>query len=105
MIDFLIRYFDGSKVTGHRPNRKPYHKWALAGQMAEDFLVLICPFLVIKKEQADIAFRFRETFKKTGWRVSDEQVRLRTQYHRDMAALKNAAYNRPHKFVRWEVVI
>jgi len=57
--------------------RKDCYAWRLFGKNAEEILIAIKPFLIIKIAQADCVLRFRQTKGKTGWNVSDEILKQR----------------------------
>lgn len=85
----------GTKARG---NARTGYQWQATGQSAVDLLWLIYPYLNIKKEQADVAFKFQETmFRKTdGKRLSDDVLRQRFAYKDELTRLKgNTKYGRP----------
>ena len=88
--EFMCRHFGGSIMQGARPNRKPYYRWAIRSKAAEAFLRLVYPFLAIKKEQADIAFRFRKTFGNSGRIITPERLAERTILRQDLMMLKRS---------------
>lgn len=45
--------------------RKPVYQWRLAAKKGESLLRMIYPYLMIRKSQADIAFRFRKTISRS----------------------------------------
>lgn len=47
------------KARGSRKNRKNYN-WRLYSKEAENFLINIFPYLIIKKEQAYVGLKFRK---------------------------------------------
>ncbi len=94
MIDYLHINFGGVKTFGHRPNRKPYYRWTITSRSAEDFLRMIYPYLVAKRDQAEISFRFRETFRKRNqWSrtVPPEDLAVREECYKSLRDLKRAA--------------
>ncbi len=60
LIDFLHLTFGGNVWTGKRPNRKVYYRWMISTRAADEFLRSISPYLLIKRNQADLALAFRE---------------------------------------------
>lgn len=59
----------GSINTKTRQNKawKPAYNWCLYGKNAEQFLVKVLPFLIIKKERAELAIKLR-SLRKGSWR-------------------------------------
>lgn len=91
LIEWLLRKFGGNFGAGKRPNRKPYYKWSLASNEAETFLRAVYPYLVIKRDQADVLFRFRSTMTKGGGRrLSDNVIALREDCYRELQRIKRA---------------
>ena len=45
-----------------RKNRRPSHSWTCSARASVDVLQAVYPYLVIKREQADLVFKFRQTF-------------------------------------------
>lgn len=63
LIKFLYQNYGGhiySRVV-RSPRHKPCYKWGLTQQEAEDFLKELLPYLIVKKEQAELALLLRET--------------------------------------------
>lgn len=59
LCEFLQTTFGGNIVVGHRPNRKIYYRWMLASRQADEFLRSIHQYCLIKRNQVDLAIRFR----------------------------------------------
>lgn len=65
MVDWICQVVGHGKVNTFYPKeRRPVHRWTVFDREAEAVLQKIYPFLVIKKEQANIYFRFRKSFEK-----------------------------------------
>jgi hypothetical protein len=64
IILFFHKNFGGiiKKSYKFRISKKPYYTWILSGLKTSLFLKNIYPFLMAKKNQADILFKFRDTF-------------------------------------------
>lgn len=66
VIEWLQSIFDGtasdnlSPTRKRKPNEKDAWEWRLNGKEASQFLMLITPFLKVKREQARIAIEFQE---------------------------------------------
>ncbi len=67
MIDFLYERYNGLRKIERRETErgKKVYCWVITGKRAVVFLESIYPFLVCKKDQVDIAVRFRKTFGKS----------------------------------------
>jgi hypothetical protein len=57
--------------------RKVVYRWHIFGKNMDAILQAIFPFLIIKKIQAHIVLKYRNTVGKTGWNVSDEVLAIR----------------------------
>lgn len=55
-----------SRLAEKRVNRKPAFQWLLTGRPAGECIRLIYPYLVIKKEQAEIAMAYAQTISGKG---------------------------------------
>lgn len=64
LIDFLCENFDGHKAIENRKtvNHKIVYKWYADSNRATEFLKMIYPYLVMKKEQVDVVMELRTTF-------------------------------------------
>ena len=92
----------GTKARG---NVRTGYQWCASSKGAVELLWLIYPYLNIKKEQADVAFKFQETMgghsgslKNTrgGQRVPDDVIQQRYLYKDELTRLKgNTKYGRP----------
>ncbi len=63
IILFLHKNYGGHLYTQKRrsPRHKIGYRWGLTQQQAEDFLKEMLPYLIIKKEQAELALLLRQT--------------------------------------------
>lgn len=71
-------------------NRRPHYTWICAGVQSVRILQAVRPYLVIKKEQADLIFEFRKTFDSARWdqvRLSQETIDLRASFHAEIQRL------------------
>ncbi|MBA7555784.1 hypothetical protein ES705_48471 [subsurface metagenome] len=58
-LRFASRIFGGRvKPAFHRPNEQPMYRWSLYGSKSEAFLRAVDPYLIVKKEEANLAFSF-----------------------------------------------
>lgn len=97
-INWLMEKFGGSArfVRGKKSYKEGYYErwnWAITTKQALSFLRTIRPFLIVKAEQADLAFSFYETFHlpPTGKnRLPDEINERRADFYRRMKECKNA---------------
>jgi len=77
---WLKERFDGRVYQHPRTNgRRMLYKWTVASAAAGTFLKAICPYMILKKEQAEIALAYQQTMRKTSDRLSwfDKQNRLK----------------------------
>jgi hypothetical protein len=96
LIEWLHKVVGKGSVARERPrpNRRTQYTWIISSKEAEDFLREIYPYLVIKKEQADVVFKFRETFGK-GQRIamSPETLRQRQAHQDELQRLHGVGWN------------
>lgn len=60
----LLEMFGGNKLVLFKttnPKHRPFWKWQLLGRNCKPFLQAVLPYLVCKKDQAEIALCFIET--------------------------------------------
>jgi hypothetical protein len=75
-----------------RPSgRKQQWMWDLFGPSVETILVAVLPYLVVKREQAELLIEYRRTMLprggRLGWQKNEPSLSAQTLTHRD--ALKN----------------
>ena len=76
---------------GSIPGNKQVYNWQIYGREAEMLLRLVLPYLDIKREQAEVALKFRATVDKQGGggRVTPSSIiRQREAYAQQLHALK-----------------
>ena len=81
-----------------KPTHRPLHAWIVASRFAYRFLVEVMPYLIIKREEADLAIEFQEHImnrggskRHCGW-MSEEEIAYRNRCHDVMAALKHVIH-------------
>lgn len=87
---WLKDIFGGNFSTSReiRDNRRACWSWCLTGRPAGDFLKSIYPYLVIKKEQADIAIQYCDTILTNG-PISSEIETKRFKLKDEMSLIKS----------------
>jgi hypothetical protein len=91
----LKRQFGGHKIRVKKSvNYKTYWHWMAECRLGEDFLSVILPFLVIKKEQAILALKYRKTFKHTykGSPVPDTIMQIRDDFRNQIRTLNKRCF-------------
>lgn len=64
LLKWINDRFGGSVFPQTRlANRRQVWHWNVASKQAEEILLGILPYLVIKKDQAELALRFRDSYK------------------------------------------
>lgn len=62
--DWLMREYGGSVYVDNKTskslNARTAYRWVICAQKACDFIRLICPFLMIKSKQANLALEYRK---------------------------------------------
>ena len=91
LLEWLNARFGGSikRYVRVTPNCKPVYTWTISAKSGIMFIKLIKDFLVIKKDQAEIALMFQTTVVSGGsWcKVTDEKLRIREEYFQNMKQL------------------
>lgn len=61
ILNWLKSHYGGSNCSYPHKNKKwkQLHRWQLGNQQAKKFLKAIYPYLIIKKEQAEISIEFQ----------------------------------------------
>ena len=84
MIDWFIDNFGGRKknhLIGHKKWKNCW-EWIIYGRNAGKFLEKIYPYLVIKKEQADLAILYCNTLTQGGQKVVTKSImKTRIDYY------------------------
>lgn len=82
LMDFLTTNFGGTVFYRRKIiNRKPCFTWALLSQRAAELLSECLPYMIIKKDRAEILIEFTKTKEGKGYRVTQEvQDARRTLY-------------------------
>src|SRR3990172_3163537 len=77
--------------TRARSNSRTGYSWRLCSNKAVELIDLIYPYLMLKKEQADIAVKFQETMgmRRDGKRLSPEILHQRLRYKEALTRIKN----------------
>ena len=60
----IHEWFGGTLTVQKSRTGRPYYHWRVWNDAAVEVLKLIYPYLIIKKKQAALAFKFREVIKR-----------------------------------------
>jgi len=58
---------------------KPCFQWLIGSRMADSFLRLVLPYLIIKKDQAELVLTFYEGIFTNGRQPTDEEIKRRDE--------------------------
>lgn len=88
-----IQKIVGGRVIFHRGGKKqwkPHYRLTLWTQQALAFLKAVQPYLIVKREEADLAISFYECIKPYGSRVklTDDDMAVRVDCYNKMKSLK-----------------
>ena len=79
--------------------KKKSYQWKLAAKKAEELLRILYPYLMVKKDQADIAFRFRDTIgrssnksKYKGEELWQHTLDIREELKQELHIIKKKSY-------------
>lgn len=85
MVNHLMSLYGGCIGTGkYKSSGKMFYMWTSKLSSMNEILNRIMPYLVIKKDQAELGLQFRETIGSTGIRLTPEKRRIRTQKRKEM---------------------
>lgn len=90
-IDYLASIFPSTIVVepSRRSNRRTTYRWRLYSKRACDFLREIYPYMVLKKNQADVAFKFRDIQEKQrGKELTEEMWNQYLDFYNQLKELK-----------------
>ncbi len=91
LIDFLVRTF-GGRIYHYvsKGKRKEYWKWYLFTSNAANFLGTIMPYLIVKRQEAQLAIEFQQTkcSRKCG-KLSADELAFDELCFQKMRALKH----------------
>jgi hypothetical protein len=96
MTKKLQRLFGGGigfRPAGRWKSKLPEYKWNVSTHKAVSCLKLILPYLVAKKDQAEVGIEFSKTTKSPGRRgYTDEETRVRHAMYESISALKRVPH-------------
>lgn len=84
VLEWFQRKFGGKfyEVMSLQPNRKDQWYWKLTSKSACEFLKLIRPYCIVKREQVKLAIEFYDSKKNfTGYIIPKEEVEKREQFY------------------------
>ena len=86
----LQQLFGGSKVSKRWPNKGTMfaYYWQIEAHKAFLFLKTLLPYLIVKKEEAELAILFQEARKNLGRRKTMEELAVEEAQHMLMKNLK-----------------
>lgn len=71
---------------------KPYYSWHLHGAQCKGFLDAVLPYLLVKRDQAEVALCYIDTIGKRGWgkvsQTTDDTLAVRSEMYASLRALK-----------------
>jgi hypothetical protein len=79
----------GGAVNDVTRNHKPTWKWTVCSSAASDFLRDVLPYLIVKREQAEIAIRFQDLLRpKGGAPLTDDEIAQRVSIRDELLAAR-----------------
>ena len=95
LIDYMVDTVGEGHVyvqQGRKANHRPLHQWIIGQREAQRFLKEVRDYLVIKRDQADVALNFMKTFDgivpSGGYRTPKSVLRQRDEYEVLLKQLK-----------------
>jgi hypothetical protein len=94
-IEWLVSIFGGSSrfVVGKRSyNRRYYERWnwVISTANAAAFLETIRPYMIVKKQEIEIALAFQATMDKHRFRIPAEVVDFRRECHQRIRDIRGS---------------
>lgn len=91
LIDYLYKTYGGFQYSRKKENNtwKIRHEWFVDTKILDDLLPRLLPYLINKKEHAEICIEFRKTFPKIrGYRtIPPDLIAIREACHRRIKVL------------------
>lgn len=82
VIQWLINTFNGTlQIDKKIKGCKQGYKFLLWGPKMFAVLEGAYPYMIVKKPIVEVAFEFKKTIGKTGWKISDEILTIRKQLY------------------------
>jgi hypothetical protein len=110
LMYWLQEHFGGwlsvNQASATDNRRVPCYHWRMSQKDYVEALEKMMPYLVIKKEQAEIAIAFRKTFRPSRFnriRIPNEIMQLREDLRQKMLAIKNPKSNSTQPFRKLEL--
>lgn len=100
ILSYICKEFGGNfHQTKHQIKdgykRKNIYKWSASSKIAENFLSKILPYLILKKEQANMALEFQKTLKRKG----NQRLSVDELDYRKMVKLKIMELNQKEYYI------
>ena len=98
LMDWIHSKFGGhlcqKNRVKHNPNWRLQYEWFTTRPVMDQLLKLIIPFLICKKEHAEVMLEFRKTFlEKHNHKVSDEVLAFRNECLHKLKILNKRGIN------------
>jgi LAGLIDADG DNA endonuclease family protein len=98
LMDWIYSKFGGNLFQKnrikHNPKWRLQYEWFTTRKLMDQLLELIIPYLICKKEHAQIMLEFRKTFlQKTSYRVSGEVLSFRNECLHKLKVLNKRGIN------------
>ena len=92
LIDYLYKTYGGFQYSRkiEKLTWKIRHEWFIDRQVLDELLERLKPYLIIKKEQCEVAITFRKTFlrgKRKYHKIPEDLLVIRNQCHQRMRLL------------------
>jgi len=78
-IFWVAENFGGRVCVQKSRTNRPYYHWRITNDSAVEVLKKVYPFMVTKKQQAALAFKFREVIKQSAWQRDSHRNSLRDE--------------------------
>jgi hypothetical protein len=93
----MQKQFEGSFHFGKlplNPNHRPLHCWSVSSQKALRFLEMVLPYLIVKKQEAELAIEFQRGIQRWGKAgMTEAEIARRHDLMRRISELKFVRYD------------
>ena len=90
IVEMFFNEFGGSMLTRLKDvNYKRLYSWVVSSNKARDFLVMVLPYLVEKRKQAELALELHNTVisKVKKYKFNQEDISQRESYYQQIKSL------------------
>ena len=106
LIDFLQTKCGGyvRKEIRETKRQRTVYRWFLQGPDTHQFLTAVYPFLVCKRDQAEVIFQFHQSFAQTYWKLPRHVIEFRHSCYQKLRGLHAGTSDKGRWFPNREIL-